>query len=293
MKTGLLAQLNLRTATPDFVRTLARAAEDRGIHRMWLPDAHLVKFDDYSSPYPYSRSPDRKMVYELDEPDPFQALAFMSAVTNHVRLGTSICIVPQRNPVYTAKQVTSLDQLSQGRFDFGVGIGWSREEFAAAAVPWPHRAKRCREYIEVMTTLWRDSVSSYDGEFYTLPPCRQDPKPVQTPHPPIYFGGESEAALRRVADMGQGWLPFDIGPLQLAERVTALQALLSDRGRSLAEIDIAASPFLRDVDPPLLEGYASAGVDEVVAFVRITAHADIEDTLDRLVETVIEPARKL
>ena len=260
---------------------------------MWLPDAHIVKFDDYSSTYPYSKRPDGRMNYELDEPDPFQALAFMSAVTNHVRLGTSICVVPQRNPVYTAKQVTSLDHLSQGRFDFGVGIGWSREEFAASGVPWQERSRRCREYIEVMTSLWMDSTSSYEGEFFDLPPCRQDPKPIQTPHPPIYFGGESNAALRRVADMGQGWLPFDIGPGELAERLAVLEDLLTDRGRSLAEIEIAACPFLRDVTPALLEGYAAAGADEVIAFVLIAVHQDIEVALDRLAETVIEPAKCL
>ena len=259
MKTGLLAQLSLPTATPDFVGTLARGAEERGIHRIWLPDAHLVRFDHYSSPYPYSTDSGRKMVYELDEPDPFQALAFVSAVTNTVRLGTSICVVPQRNPVYTAKLVTSLDHLSQGRFDFGVGIGWNREEFAAAGVPWKQRAERCRQYLEVMTTLWADSTSSYDGEFYTLPPCFQNPKPIQAPHPPIYFGGESDAALRRVADMGQGWLPFDIGQGELAERVTALHALLADRGRSLSGDRDCCVPFLARCESLSARGICRGG----------------------------------
>jgi probable F420-dependent oxidoreductase len=127
-------------------------------------------------------------------------LAFLAAHTARVRLGTGICLVPQRNPVYTAKEVATVDWLSGGRFDFGVGVGWLAEEFRALDVAFERRGDRCREYLDVMRRLWCDSVSAFAGSFYDLPASRQYPKPVQQPHPPICFGGESDAAMRRVAD---------------------------------------------------------------------------------------------
>src|SRR5262249_23233264 len=137
--------------------------------------------------------------------EPLTALGFLAAVTTNVRLGTGICLVAQRNPVYTAKQVADVDVLSGGRVDFGIGVGWLREEFDAVAMPFEHRGARTREHIEVMRTLWTEEVATYDGRFYTLPPSSMYPKPVQQPHPPIHVGGETEAAFARVADFGQGW----------------------------------------------------------------------------------------
>src|SRR5205823_9832789 len=119
-------------------------------------------------------------------------------LTTRIRLGTGICLVPQRNPVYTAKQVACLDVLSKGRFDFGVGIGWYAEEFAAVGAEFARRGARTRSYLEVMRRLWTEEQPWYEDEFYRLPPVRIAPKPVQQPHPPIIFGGESDAALRRV-----------------------------------------------------------------------------------------------
>src|SRR5207245_10498366 len=111
--------------------------------------------------------------------EPFTALAFLAAATDRIRLGTGICLVPQRNPVYTGKEVAAVDWLSNGRFDFGIGVGWLAEEYAAVAVPFDHRGDRCREYVEVMKRLWSDEVSAHKGRYYELPACRQYPKPVQ------------------------------------------------------------------------------------------------------------------
>ena len=188
----------------------------------------------------------------------------MAAHTERIRLGTGICLIPQRDPIYTAKQVADLDFLSGGRVDLGVGIGWLREEFEALGVPWERRAARTRECIGVMQTLWCDEVSSYDGEFFSLPRCLQNPKPVQQPHPPIHFGGESEPALRRVAEVGQGWYGFDLTPDALTERLGRLDALLEEAGRSRADITVHVAPHGQRADAETAARYRDLGVDQLI-----------------------------
>ena len=175
---------------------------------MWVAE-HVVLFDDYRSAYPYAANGRIPAPPESGMLEPFTALAFLAAVTKTLRLGTGICLLPQRNPVYTAKEAANVDFLSGGRLDLGIGVGWLAEEFRAVAAPFEHRGARCRSYVEVMRALWCDAVSEYKDEFYELPACRMYPKPVQRPHPPLHFGGESDAALRRVADLGQGWYGFN------------------------------------------------------------------------------------
>ena len=126
-------------------------------------------------------------------------LTYLAARTSTVRLGTAMLLLPQRNPVYVAKEVSSLDWLSGGRVDLGIGVGWLKEEFDALNVPWERRGRRTDEYLEVLRTLWVDDTSSFHGETYDLPPCEMFPKPVQQPHPPVHIGGETTAALRRAA----------------------------------------------------------------------------------------------
>ena len=139
--------------------------------------------------------------------------------------------MPQRNPVYTAKQVVDLDNLSGGRVDFGIGVGWLKEEFDVVAAPFEQRGARTDEYLEVMRSLWTDgTASSSRASTTTLPECRMYPKPVQKPHPPIHVGGESDAALRRVARHGQGWYSFNRLPEELDEPLARLDELLAAEG---------------------------------------------------------------
>jgi probable F420-dependent oxidoreductase len=191
-------------------------------------------------------------------------LTFLAAHTRRVRLGTGICLVPQRSPLYTARQVSDLDFLSQGRLDFGIGVGWLREEFEALGIPWERRGARTHECIAVMKSLWCDEVSSFQGEFYSLPPCLHNPKPVQKPHPPLYFGGESEAALRRVAELGQGWFGFNLTPDDLARHLTRLDLLLADAGRSRAEVKIQVSPRAQRLESGMLDAFRDQGVDQLI-----------------------------
>ncbi len=210
MRIGVVSGFDGRRP-PDFVAAAGRIAEERGFHSFFVPE-HVLFFQKYASRYPYAK--DGRLPGDPDGTlEPFTALTWIAAHTSRIRLGTGICLVPQRNPVYTAKQVADVDYLSGGRVEFGVGIGWLREEFASLGVPWKKRAARTRECIEVMKTLWCDEISEHHGDLWDVGPCLQNPKPTQKPHPPIYFGGESDAALERVAALGQGWYGFQVSPV--------------------------------------------------------------------------------
>jgi probable F420-dependent oxidoreductase len=292
MQIGLFAPAASPAGTPEYLHALATAAEAFGFRSLWVAE-HVVLFDDYASQYPYAADGRIPAGGEIGFLDPFEALVFLAAHTTRIRLGTGICLVPQRNPVYTAKQVTTVDWLSRGRFDFGVGVGWLAEEFQALGVPFDRRGARTREYLEVMKRLWCDPVSSYSGAFYELPAARQYPKPVQRPHPPIWFGGESDPALRRVADQGQGWYPFNLEPDALAERLGTLDRLLAPRGRSRRDLQVAVCPYLRPVDLDLVKRYRDLGVDQVVLFAAAASPDALRELLERLANTILVPASRL
>ena len=283
MKIGIISGFGAATPPPQIAAT-GRLADERGIHSIWMPE-HVVFFSEYASSYPYSR--DGRIPGEPDGVlEPFTALAYLAAHTERVRLGTGICLVPQRNPVYTARQVADVDFLSGGRVDFGVGIGWLREEFEALDVPWPRRAARTREYIDVMKRLWSDEVKAFDGEFYRLPECLHNPKPVQRPHPPIFFGGESDGALARVADQGQGWFGFNLTPAALPEHLKRLDEKLAGAGRTRDELQIYVSPYLAGADADALHAYEDLGVDQVILPLFARDESEAERRMDGIAALV-------
>ncbi len=294
MDVGVFVPLGNGNASPEILRAVGREVEDRGFESIWVPE-HVVLFDHYESQYPYSPDgafpggPDSGML------EPLGALTFLAAVTDRVRLGTGICLVPQRNPVYTAKAVTDLDSLSGGRVDFGVGVGWLREEFEAVAMPFERRGQRADEHLAVMKTLWCDEVSEYHGELYDLDPCRMYPKPMQTPHPPIHVGGESDAAMRRVARLGQGWFSFNRLPGDLPEPLARLDAVLDEhgrrRGRADGEVALSVCPYFNPTTPEMVEQYAAAGVDRLIVLCLAFDVDTLRSQLDDLVRDVVEPSR--
>ena len=292
MKIGLFVPLAGAYATPGYIETLATEAEGHGFDSLWVAE-HVALFDDYGSRYPYAADGRIPVSGEAGFLDPLGAICFLAGKTSRIRLGTGICLVPQRNPVYTAKEVATADCLSGGRVDFGVGVGWLAEEFRAVATPFERRGARTRAHLEVIRRLWCDEVSEYKDEFYELPACRQYPKPVQSPHPPIHFGGESDAALRRVADIGQGWYGFNLDPPELVERLARLEALLAERGRVRSDVQVSVSPYLKGCDEEKLAGYAEAGADQVI----LTTFAFDEDGLRRSLEelagSLLRSARSL
>ena len=289
MDIGLFVPLGNGNASAEIVRSLGREAENRGFESIWVPE-HVVLFDDYESRYPYAADGRFPGGGDTGLLEPLTALTYLAAVTNRIRLGSGICLVPQRNPVYTAKQVVDLDCLSGGRVDFGIGVGWLREEFEAVAVPFARRGARTDEYLQVMRSLWTDEVSSFEGEHYTLPACRMYPKPVQQPHPPIHVGGESAAAMRRAARHGDGWYSFNRLPDELDGPLERLDAMLAGEGRSRSDVQLTVSPYLNPVDAAAVEAYRARGVDRLVVLCLAFDVDGLRTQLDHLVSTVLEPA---
>src|ERR1700737_1205732 len=263
MKIGLFAVGGARTAGTALLRTIATNAERLGFATLWVPE-HVVLLDKYSSQYPYSENGQLPAPTTAPIPDPFLTLACMATVTSKIRLATGICLVPEHNPLVLAKVVATLDFLSNGRCVLGVGIGWLEEEFKAIGVPWERRAQRTREYIEAMRKLWGDPLSSYKGEFMNFENVRSFPKPVRGADLPVWFGGESVPALRRVAEYGNGWCGFNLGPDEAADKIRRIEALLKSNGRKRSDVELAVSPYTKPITPDDLERYRDAGADEIV-----------------------------
>ena len=283
--------LNLPVATPGItprlLRDIACRAEELGFVEVWLGE-HVVLFDKPVDRYPGSESGEAFFPATLAIPDPLVAHAFIAAATEHIRLATGVMLLPQRNPVYTAKHIATLDWLSDGRLDVGIGIGWSSEEFAACGVPFEDRGRRGDECIEVMRTLWTQGVSAHSGEFYELAPCRQYPKPVQLPHPPLWIGGYSAAACRRVARYGDGWYGFDHTAPAVADFVQRLARELETHERSVRDISIVCGAYnLLPVERSDLVAYANAGVEQFVLSLRTYDPHQMDDELRHLARTLM------
>src|SRR5579884_1461115 len=157
-------------ATPDYLAAVAREAEERGVATLWVGE-HVVFFDGYASSYPYAADGKMPLPGDTGLLEPLSTLSFLAGVTTRLRLGTAMLLLPQRNPVYTAKETSTLDWLSGGRLDLGVGVGWLREEFDALQAPWPERGARTDEYLQVLHSLWCDDRPAFSGRFYELPAC--------------------------------------------------------------------------------------------------------------------------
>jgi probable F420-dependent oxidoreductase len=267
--------------TPEVLAVIGAEAEQRGVGTIWVGE-HVVLFDEYASSYPYAEDGRIPAAPGTGLLEPLNTLSFLAAHTTSVRLGTAVLLLPQRNPVYTAKEVSTLDWLSGGRVDLGVGVGWLEEEFEAVNVPWAQRGRRTDEYLEVLTTLWCDETSAYQGEFYSLDPCSMFPKPVQQPHPPIHFGGESRAALSRVARAGQGWHTFNRAPDQLAEPLGTLDGLLAQQGRSRSDVTVTVCPYFQPLDADRVARYTEAGADAVSALILPLGVDAVRTALDDL-----------
>ena len=293
MKIGLFSLGIGVGARPGVIAATAQAADRLGVSTLWVGE-HVVLFDRQNSKYPYSNNGEFPLPGGADWLDPFITLTYAAALTKTIRLATGICLVPEHNPVVLAKEIASLDKLSGGRFAFGVGIGWSAEEFAALGIPFERRAQRTREYIAVMQRLWTEEAATFHGEFVNFDNAKSFPKPVRGGKLPIIFGGESAPALKRTADIGNGWFGFNVGPDEAAPLVTKLRAMLAANRRDSSEVEIIVSPYTKRIVPDDLQKYRAAGVDELVM---VANPPEDESQIARWVEGVarqwVEPAAKL
>ena len=248
-------------ADPAVIAAVSRHAESAGFSTLWAGE-HVVMVDRPDSPYPYSDDGRIAVPSDADWLDPLLALTYAAASSTTIRLATGILLLPQHNPLVTAKQAATLDVLSGGRFVLGVGIGWSREEFAALGVPFRGRADRNAEYVEVMRTLWRDDVASFDGPTVHFEQVRCYPKPVAGRRVPVFLGGNSDRALARVAAYGDGWYGFNLARDDVAGRLDLLVDRCRQAGRDPSSVEVAVS--LRDGTPRDIELLAGRGVSELV-----------------------------
>ncbi len=295
MKIGFFAVGIADTARPEMIAAIATNAERLGFSTVWAPE-HVVLLESFSSRYPYSG--DGKIPVPTTTPllDPFIALTYAAAHTNRIRLATGICIVPERNPLVLAKVAASLDYLSNGRFALGIGIGWLEEEFKAIGVPWARRTQRTREYVEAMRNLWSEENSSYRGEFVNFENARSFPKPVRGGKLPILVGGQTDPALKRAAEYGDGWCGFNLTPEETAQKIERLRELMKASGRPSESFEISMSPPA-SATPDVLERYRDVGVDELYLSPVLANPprntADLQRMLETFARDWIEPASRL
>lgn len=291
MKIGLYTPLAADLASPGLAIEIARVAEACDFASLWVPE-HAVLFDEYEPNYPYSEDGVMPGGSEAQVLDPLPVLSFFAAHTERIRIGTGVMILPQRNPVYTAKELASLDVLSGGRLDVGIGVGWLAEEMRALGTPYERRGARTNSYVAVMKALWCEDPSAYEDEFYSLPSCRFAPKPIQRPHPPLIFGGESRPALRRIARLGQGWNAAMKSAEEMAALLAQLDVFLAEEGRTRDELEITVMPG-RELTPDDLKAYRDVGVDQIVAFAPTTDVPSVKAIFEPLAEVLVSAARTL
>ncbi|HEV8675798.1 MAG TPA: LLM class F420-dependent oxidoreductase [Methylomirabilota bacterium] len=238
---------------------LARALEERGYESLFVPEHTHIPVSR-RTPFPSGGELPKEYSHTLD---PFVALTAAAAATTRLRVGTGICLVIERDPIVTAKQVASLDLLSNGRFLFGVGAGWNAEEMENHGTVFKTRFRLMRERVLAMKEIWTKDEAEFHGEFVNFDRIWSYPKPVQKPHPPVLLAGESGHTLRRVVEFGDGWFPRGrAGDQAILGGLADLKAQAARAGRDMRTISV--SVFGAKPDPATLERYAAAGVTRAI-----------------------------
>ena len=262
MRLGLHALGIGAGAHREVIDAVAAATESCGFATLWAGE-HVALVDRPESRYPYSSDGRIAVPATIDWLDPLVTLSFAAAATRRIRIATGVLLLPEHNPVIVAKQAASLDVLSDGRLTLGVGVGWSREEFAALGIPFARRNERADEYLRAMRVLWREDVATFAGEFVSFSEIRVNPKPARGRQIPVVVGGNSDAALRRVAAIGDGWYGFNLSSVEaVRERLAALETLCQQTGRDIAVLDLAVA--LANPRPDDVAALTEMGVRELV-----------------------------
>ncbi len=251
---------------------MAKTAEALGYASIWYAEHPVVPVES-SSPFPSTGGEIPLTYSHFDEP--YIALARASAVTTTLQLGTGVTLVPERNPLVLAKAVASLDLHSKGRFQFGIGTGWLREETEIMGGDFPRRWTQTREALEVMKLLWTQDEAEYHGRYFDFPKVRCYPKPMQKPYPPILIGGMAPNVLQRIVDHADGWLPNRLTPEQLRQSRDELSQKAEQAGRDPESLSIMI--YGQTPDRALIESLFEAGADGVI--VRPQRHEDSEDAM--------------
>ena len=272
---------------------VARKVEELGFGSLWAPE-HGVVPADFSvgasgaasgAPSVYADGRINQII------DPLMFLAAAAAATKSVRLGTGVCLVPERNPIRLAKEVATLDLVSGGRFVFGIGAGWLQGEAEVLGADFPRRWRQTKEYVNAMKELWTNPVSEFHGRWVDFPPIICDPKPVQKPHPPVMVGGELTRAAQRVADYGDGWLPRARttsayhDPSRLPEARRHIEDLFRAKGRDPSQLNIT----MWDAPPDREQNrrFLDAGADHIVHMLTTRDERSTLEALEQVAEAVL------
>ena len=247
MKFGLMYANAGPFAFPEMLTHLAQTAERVGVESIWTVE-HVAIPVGYKSAYPYDPSGKIPAPDQMPIPDPLVALAYAAAVTKTLRLATGIVILPQRHPLYVAKEVATLDVLSHGRVIFGIGVGWLEEEFQALGVPFEERAARTAEAVRAIRSLWKDEAEPFHGRFYRWEKLESHPKPVQKPGVPIVVGGHTELAARRAARYGDGFFPGVAEEEKLVWLLGVMRDECQKLGRDPSTIEVTSGRAIPDAD---------------------------------------------
>jgi len=290
MKIGVFSIQPDANADPAIV---AKHAEDLGFASYWVPD-HIILPVKYSTPYPGNTGdgPDPEYLWRM--PDPLIALMRAATATSTIEIGTAVLLVPERNPMHLAKEIASLDSYSNGRFHFGIGAGWNREECEMFGGDFDHRWTQVREAIEVMKSCWVDDESEFHGKYYDYPPFKCFPKPAQRPYPPIYlpsimFGDDwAQRVFNRIVKWGDGWLPVAQSVEQIVDGMNQIKTIAATQGAEDKPIRVnvlgGEGQWRKKKD---IEAFAESGVEQVTIWLKAAETADLCRELDALASDLI------
>lgn len=282
MKIGLIP-VNIGVANAEQMVGMSQVAESVGVESVWTFE-HVIVPLDYKSKYPYSPNGKMGATPETNFIDPLIALAVVAAQTKKIRLGTGVNILSQTNPLLMAKQVASLDLVSNGRFMLGVGIGWLQEEFVAMGTPFERRGARFDDYVVAMKKVWSGDVVEHDSEFLNWHGFKSYPIPVQRPHVPVIIGGAKGKIYERIATVGDGWFAPAGDPAELQKSLGELKLVCKRLGRNYSEIEITAM-WQPQTGLDTIRKLRDIGVARVVTFAM--AAGDPTDAIKRLGDDVI------
>jgi probable F420-dependent oxidoreductase len=250
---------------PQQIIEVARQSEALGFDSLWLGE-HVVAAVETQSRFPYAgQDDDSHAAFHANLPfyDAYAVLGYLAAITTKVKLAVSVSIVPLHDPFHLARSITTLDLFSNGRFLFGAGGGWLKEEFEILGRDFETRGKRFDETLDILVSLFNDEVTEYRGAVFDVPPVGMSPKPQTRPHPPFVFGGHAKAALRRAAARGDGWLASELAPDEAAAAIATLGQLRCEAGRADAPFEVSCA-VTGDIDRDLVARYEAAGVHRLV-----------------------------
>lgn len=264
------------------VTELAKALEDRGFESLWIPEHSHIPVTRKSQ---YPAGGDLPKRY-YDCMDPFPIIGAAAAVTTTLKVATGICVVAQRDAIQTAKSVATVDQLSNGRFIFGVGVGWNQDEIENHGTHFKTRISASRERVEAMQQIWTQSKAEYHGKYVDFDPMMTWPKPVQTPHPPIWMGGGFPFGAKRALAYADGWMPNSVRPdYHILDRMPEWEAMKKEAGR-----DIPVTCFLAEDDIEKWPRYHDAGVSRIVTEIMPDTADKVLPKLDALAKGIVRVA---